>query len=423
MKGRSEERPFGVPTHRPDPSGMPHPGPLKRAVFALVLAAIPLVSIEALLQLYYRLDNGGWLFVRSYPRIYAPDADRCFALRPGLAYRQSTSEFSIDVYTNRQGFRTDSARRDVPEEKRPGVARVLFLGPSFTFGWGVDHEDSYVGMLERRLGRGGAAEVINAGVPAQPSAMQLCWLAASGRRLRPDVVVQTVYYSVDNFQSACDPDLPCPVVRDGVLHSAGSASLRARLTGHLRNSALAFYTWYFYQLAVRGESEAGTGRELYPEEPAGDVDVEAVVERYAAYRRFVRRALGPDTRVVFVYIPLTYVVHPEDVRRWSHLGIRDAAEERALVSRVAAELRGRGIPFVDTTGPLVASASGGRLYYWLDIHMTPRGNRVVADAAEAEVRRAIAGGGRERPRARARGSGASIGQVAGGRFELPTSRL
>lgn len=38
---------------------------------------------------------------------------------------------------------------------------------------------------------------------------------------------------------------------------------------------------------------------------------------------------------------------------------------------------------------LIAAGEGERLYYWLDIHLTPAGNRVVADAVMPEIQRAV----------------------------------
>lgn len=64
--------------------------------------------------------------------------------------------------SNRDGFRS---REFGP--KRPGVIRVVCIGDSSTFGWGVDDEYTYPRLLESRLQRlmGREVEVFNLGIP------------------------------------------------------------------------------------------------------------------------------------------------------------------------------------------------------------------------------------------------------------------
>ena len=75
------------------------------------------------------------------------------------------------------------------------------LGPSFAFGWGVDYEQSFAGVLEKLLQDRGFAggkkiEIINAGIPAMPVAPQLVWFEHVGNAYAPDLVIQFVYGSM-----------------------------------------------------------------------------------------------------------------------------------------------------------------------------------------------------------------------------------
>ena len=63
---------------------------------------------------------------------------------------------SFLVSTNAKGF------RGPPLEPQKTSYRVLCLGDSVTFGWGVAEDESYPARLRKSLG----LEVINAGVPA-----------------------------------------------------------------------------------------------------------------------------------------------------------------------------------------------------------------------------------------------------------------
>ena len=62
--------------------------------------------------------------------------------------------------SNDDGFRTSEFKA-----KSPGVTRIVTVGDSSTFGWGVDPEYTYQHLLEERFdrGRNSSAEVLNLG--------------------------------------------------------------------------------------------------------------------------------------------------------------------------------------------------------------------------------------------------------------------
>lgn len=84
----------------------------------------------------------------------------------------------FSVSTNSLGFRS-------PEVLNPkkGV-RILCLGDSVTFGWGVSEEESYPALLHKSLG----VEVINAGVPAMKPRHIAQW-SQQLSFLSPDIVL------------------------------------------------------------------------------------------------------------------------------------------------------------------------------------------------------------------------------------------
>jgi lysophospholipase L1-like esterase len=89
---------------------------------------------------------------------------------------------------NEAGFRGPM----IPAQKPSGTIRLLFLGSSITFGWGVATRDAFPekvreGLEEASPGR--AFEAINAGVPGYSSYQGLRCLEEILPRYRPDVVV------------------------------------------------------------------------------------------------------------------------------------------------------------------------------------------------------------------------------------------
>jgi lysophospholipase L1-like esterase len=92
------------------------------------------------------------------------------------------------VHTNARGFRGP----ELAAEKAPGTLRVLMLGDSSTFGWGVESFET----LPERLGKALAAalapvhvEVVNLGVPGYSSFQGRVLLERTALALAPDAVV------------------------------------------------------------------------------------------------------------------------------------------------------------------------------------------------------------------------------------------
>ncbi|MGH7288003.1 MAG: hypothetical protein ACREI8_08315 [Myxococcota bacterium] len=363
----------------------------RRLFFGVVVAALVLLVIEVGCQLAYRLTVGDFLFRRLGAPIFEADPTRCYRLKPKLAYRHRTNEFDITLYTDSHGMRTDAERRDVTPEKPPGVYRILFLGPSFALGWGSQFEESYATRVGEMLrGTGRSVEILNLGTPAQGVAPQLCWLEKVGRRYQPDMVVQTLYGDrIPTVAGECPEPLACPVVESGWLYSV-KPTLRRRLIGYLKHSAVVFYAFYAYQwaLGVSPSGEVGTGKELH-EPRSVQRSYDDMARDFARYERTIRGILGERAQVVFLFIPLSYVVDPGDAPRWSHLVDADPIATREGIRADVDALRARQHVVVDASETLIERADEERLYYWLDIHLTPAGNRVVAEALFPALRERI----------------------------------
>lgn len=143
--------------------------------------------------------------LRTFYKAYEPDRFLFYRLRPELhipmvdilvdAWRDRLA-WTLD--TNVAGFRGGAATR----ERKPGVLRVACLGDSSTYGWGLDHAESYPArlqaLLDERLGAG-RAEVLNFGVPGYTSFQGAKLLEREVLAYRPDVV--TIAYGANDDAS------------------------------------------------------------------------------------------------------------------------------------------------------------------------------------------------------------------------------
>lgn len=93
------------------------------------------------------------------------------------------------IYTiNSDGFRG----RDIPRKKNSNVKRILFLGDSYTFGWGINDNESYPRQLEAILNNGNhnmIVESINLAVPGYNTVQEYGVLIKEAGLYKPDMVV------------------------------------------------------------------------------------------------------------------------------------------------------------------------------------------------------------------------------------------
>jgi len=124
-----------------------------------------------------------------------PDDRVVYELRPSVRGRHLGHDLTINAF----GMR-DAERR---LEKQPGTYRIIGLGDSQMFGWGVERDETFVALLERLLNehaRGRRFEVWNLAVPGYNTVQEVRAFELRLDRLEPDLVI--INY-VDN-----DMDLP-----------------------------------------------------------------------------------------------------------------------------------------------------------------------------------------------------------------------
>ena len=102
----------------------------------------------------------------------------------------STYSFqNIVVKTNSRGFRD----KEYPAKKPKKTKRIIGLGDSIMFGWGVEEEECYLSQLENMLNENESDstnyEVINTGVPGYNTAMEVAVLENKIDLTQVDIVI------------------------------------------------------------------------------------------------------------------------------------------------------------------------------------------------------------------------------------------
>lgn len=131
------------------------------------------------------LDDGStkWRF-----NPYQSDGVLGYVHRPDWATVHQTEDFRVTVHTNALGLRGAPAKAT----KARGTYRILLIGDSFAFGFGVEDDETFAAVLARSLPPPPGykrVEVLNAGVAGWSADQYLLFLETRGFAWRPDLVL------------------------------------------------------------------------------------------------------------------------------------------------------------------------------------------------------------------------------------------
>jgi lysophospholipase L1-like esterase len=165
------------------------------------------VSCAGLLVCFLMLEFAFRLAGYGELEIYQPDSKLYWKLMPNQSCYTKVDHKPVHINANG----TRGGAFDV--HKPSNVFRILSLGDSRTFGWGLSEPETYSGLLERLLQAqapdGIKVEVINAGVNAWSYAQIHVYLRDVGMTYCPDTVILAganswTQFSEDNNQEFID---------------------------------------------------------------------------------------------------------------------------------------------------------------------------------------------------------------------------
>jgi len=218
------------------------------SIFAVGLSDVILRSLDLFGMSYYRISN-------RYERNMLPDPDLIYTHTPNSTEIYGNAE----VHINSLGMRD----REVLD-KKPDEYRILFLGDSVTFGWGVAEDQIFVRRLESILTKqmGRPVHTFNSGVGSYNTETEWELLKRHGEKLDPDLVV-LMYVPNDITIRAQEPFDPSaewrpPVLVGWVLSESWIYSAITHIgrfgrasTSDTQEAVLSSYGWELSDRAIR----------------------------------------------------------------------------------------------------------------------------------------------------------------------------
>jgi hypothetical protein len=295
--------------------------------------------------------------------LYQADAGMIWRHAPNTELHYVAPEFSIDIRLNGDGF------RDQDEPSRLDAPTVLFIGDSFTFGWGVSSKDSLIGLIQQQITDSRPRlQFINAGVNSFAFDQQLLMLKRLIATRRPVLVVQGLYWP--HIRSLFDHREARGT--DGRLVAVSDPSIRIDERGVLWNR--------------RGANrDAGDWISYFRHSTLNE-------DLWRRTDRLVQETIEVVTDAKVAYLPFLIPTNVEvGAMNWAALGWREVTPPDNIdlslpVARLAAMFRGRGVDVIDLTGPMRGTARASRpSYYPQDGHWTTVGHALAAGILASHV--------------------------------------
>lgn len=325
------------------------------AGFALLLA---LIVAECAVRILAP-QPASWLAVyRRHPTLST------YTIQQNVDESVDTGETRWRCITDADGFRVSASP---PAKQAHGS--VLCLGDSFTFAHGVDHEESFVGLLDANPSV--PFRFINAGMLGYGPVQYLQILRLQLEQgLAPAQVLVAVFLGNDFHDCVWSKDLP--VVDGLLLHHKAPVRMFLKQHSHLYRVA----SKALHGVAQHDAEGSEPERELV--DPARWSEGTLATARARFEEAFTGMAETCRDRA----IPLHVVLIP--MRRTILAASRPESgapnDNARLPNTVALEiLRTLEIHVTDLTD-LYAGAPIGEHFFEIDGHLTPSGHRVAADA-------------------------------------------
>lgn len=151
------------------------------------ITSFGIIAVLVVAEFAARLAFPEWMPTRAEVNFWNYDSLLGWAHQPEQRGRLVHRDFSVQVSINSHGLRDD----EYPLQKS-AKKRMLILGDSFGWGFGVEYDERFSEVLEKKHPDW---EIINTSVSGYGTDQQLLYLSQKGINYKPDVVLLLLCYN------------------------------------------------------------------------------------------------------------------------------------------------------------------------------------------------------------------------------------
>jgi len=168
------------------------PSFLKKIIAVLVALIIFFIFGEALIRIYLHYNIVYDIEMTRYALNLKTRSENPLI---GHVHKPNSSMRLMDVMVN---INSDGLRDKEYPVKKEDKYRIIFIGDSLTFGWGVEQEDTFQYLLEESLNNQFPVEIINFGTGNYNTEQEVNLFFDKGLKYKPDKVV--VFYFINDAE-------------------------------------------------------------------------------------------------------------------------------------------------------------------------------------------------------------------------------
>jgi hypothetical protein len=343
----------------------------------VLLGVVILVAEFGLIEAGLRLE-GGSEATPAFQALFLQDPRVGYRLKPGARTRYTTVEFSTQIAINGQGVRDD---RDIGP-KAPNERRVVVLGDSLVLALQVPLEQTFCKLLEAKLNRADPSHqwrVINAGVQGYGAVHEWLLYRHVVEAFQPDLVLVASFVGNAPLLAGMQPWLDIEGQPSSDV-SARASTLARRIVRSSMVLQLVNLRYTQFKAHFEGpvqEAPLGT----YLANPPRAVE-EGLHVAQEAVGKIAERAAQHGARTAILLMPARFQTDDADYGRYVEIVkeaggtlVRNAGTER--FRQAYAPL---GVPMFDLLPALEAEPNRSDLFFQQNVHFTPRGHEVAAEA-------------------------------------------
>ncbi|MFH1201749.1 MAG: hypothetical protein V1674_02535 [Candidatus Omnitrophota bacterium] len=364
-------------------------------IFAILLAE-EVVRIFKLSPLWEGVKRG--YYNDDLARFF--NQDKTFKLRPkpnlDLILQKWQGEFKMRWQTNSKGFRG----KEIPYQRTNNKKRILFLGDSFGWGFGVDNLKMYSSILQSKHDK--ILEVVNLSVSGYDLLKEYLMYKTEGIKYAPDIIILLFYIGDDIYPDLTDEDInningPYFILKNDELYFQPREfsllteeefehfgrrrgflnDIRFIIQTHSALSNLLFERLSNFPQFIPFLRKMGGA--FIVEQRMHKTTKEDVFITVKILKKFQTEAKSNNSDFIVILIPDTY--HVDTAIKKNFIDYKDRTYEP--IFWLTKELESERIPCINLLEEFTSlKFRDKRLYFTIDRHLNPEGNKALAGLIE-----------------------------------------